>query len=77
VRITAKVNVFDQHVRGEQQVLGRAAGAENGAIIADSYHDGTAAGLRGRHFPNAFDPLQFAPTLLPALFPALDHVHAI
>ena len=35
----AEVDAFDQQVRGEQQVLARAARPEDGAVVADPQHE--------------------------------------
>ena len=45
--MTLEMDVFDEHVGGEELVFCGAARAENGAIVADSKDDFRAAGQAG------------------------------
>jgi len=72
VRGAPEVRVLKQHVGGDQQVFGRAARAEDGAIVADSQRNG-AAERREKPLAEAFQELQLAG----AVMIGLDHAAAI
>jgi hypothetical protein len=53
------MHAFDQHIGGEQQVIGGTARAEYRAIVADPQHDSGAA-RDTRALLQALDELDFA-----------------
>jgi hypothetical protein len=78
-----KMHAFDQHVGGEQQIVGRAARAVNRAVVADA-EDYRGSTRNRRRFPEPFgncslilQPSPGFPHPLPCyncLFPGHSHV---
>ena len=72
VGFAPEMHVFHQQIRGEQQILARAARAEDGAIVADA-EDHAGAGGKTRPAADPLDPFRFPSHRLCVL----DHTMAI
>ena len=56
--VAPEMHILDQHIGGEEQVLGGPRRTENGAVVADAEHC-AGAWRQGHPASNAFDEIQF------------------